>query len=625
MFRTNAMALGDITTDKDSDGILRRARAFRNYRKWHPAFQQLEDDPDYGVDLNKVIVRTNEITLIRSEGLEPIKVPLDRDGNFDLRDFVGTNTPAGMARYAKPFVESRTWHMGIALAAKALGVDLDQAEVELEKGRITLHGANGVQRIIPVDADGYFYINWCLTPNDRHLTTDSFEAVIARDQIRLLGETDRLIRYARSGANWHGKLAVVGSSATGNDLTDRGATPLENNTILMSGHWNVANSLLTGQFVTRSPAGVDLLLIALMGVLAAYVTWQVRSYLATLAIVGIFAGYVAVAVWFYLQFRIWLPIVLPMGGGLLAMHVMLLLHVVIFEQAERRRVRSVFSKVVSPEVFNELLDRDVNFLSGARRNVTVLFADIRGFTEMTDINRELAAEYIKEHNLTGDAAEAIFDRQARDALDTVNCYLKVIADTVVKHHGTIDKFIGDCVMAFWGAPTPNDKHALACVRAAIEAQRVVHKMNGERENENRWREAENLKLAASGKMLWPMLPVLMIGTGINTGVVTVGYMGSDERRNYTVFGRDVNLASRLETESGRGRIIISEATLAEIIQDDPTLALSCAALPATKVKGIKQAVPIYEVPWREGDAVRPAPPPPPPISDDHTGYFAKLE
>jgi class 3 adenylate cyclase len=623
LFRTNAFALGDITTDRDSDGILRRAKAFRTYRKWHRAFQQLEDDPDYGVDLGRAIIKMNEIKLIRSEGLEAITIPLDGAGNFDMDKFVGTNLPPGMARFAKPYTENRVWHMGLVLAAKSLGMDLEQAKVDLPNGRITLRGVNGLERVIPVDADGYFYINWCLKPNDPRLTTDSFEAVLARDQMRLLGETNKLSRYARGAPDWHGKLAVIGSTATGNDLTDRGATPLENDTILMSGHWNVANSLLTGQFVTRSPAPVNLLLIGGMGVLAAYLTWRIRSYFATLAIIGVFAAYVLGAFWVYVKFRYWVPVVLPLGGGLLAMHVMLLLHVVIFEQAERRRVRSVFSKVVSPEVFNELLNRDVDFLSGARRNVTVLFSDIRGFTEMTDVNRELAAEYIKEHNLVGHAAESIFDRQARDALDTVNRYLKVIADTVMKHHGTIDKFIGDCVMAFWGAPTPNDKHALACVQAAIDAQRAIHKMNRERQNENLWREAENLKLAAAGKPLWPMLPVLMVGTGINTGVVTVGYMGSDERRNYTVFGRDVNLANRLETESGRGRIIISEATLAEIIQDDPALALSCVALPPKPFKGIKKPVLIYEVPWREGSDDQPETPPA--VSEDNTGYFARLE
>jgi adenylate cyclase len=143
----------------------------------------------------------------------------------------------------------------------------------------------------------------------------------------------------------------------------------------------------------------------------------------------------------------------------------LLTYLVIFEQAEQRRVKSVFSRVVSPAVVNELLKREKLSLDGARRNVTVYFADIRGFTEMTDKNRDDAADYVKEHNLTEDAAEAVFDAQAKETLRTVNDYLKIIAETVLKHNGTIDKFIGDCVMAFWGAPIANDKHAVGCVRA----------------------------------------------------------------------------------------------------------------------------------------------------------------
>ncbi len=609
LFRTNAMALGDITAEADSDGVLRRARAFRTYRKWHPAFQQAEDDPVYGVDLRQAMVEPRQIILPRKGTNAPITIPLDENGNFDMADFVGDKIPAGMARHAKPFTEQRVWHMGIVLAAQELKLDLTNAQIELEQGRITLRGPNGVERTIPVDRDGYFYINWSITANSGQLMREPFEGLLGKYQARLPGNTNELAHLLAdrwSGNDWSGRLVVIGSSASGNDLTDRGATPLQENatqageqtTLLVGEHWNVVNSLLTNQFVRRSPLAVELLLIAAMGALAAGLTWIFRSHIATLWVLVALAIYCVAAFYVYVRFHYWMPIVLPEVGGMVVMHVSLLSYLIIFEQKEQRRVKSVFSRVVSPAVVNELLKAEKLSLSGARRNVTVYFADIRGFTEMTDLNRDKAAEYIEEKKLTDEAAEAIFDEQARETLATVNLYLKVIAETVLKHHGTIDKFIGDCVMAFWGAPTPNEQHALNCVRAAIDVQRAVYRLNQEREAENARREAENPRLAA-GQPPLPMLPVLSIGTGINTGVVTVGLMGSDEQGNYTVFGRDVNLASRLETVSGRGRIIISESTLAEMIQEDPDLALSCVELPPVNVKGIRTAVRIYEVPWRE--------------------------
>jgi class 3 adenylate cyclase/CHASE2 domain-containing sensor protein len=603
LFRTNALAIGDIDADKDSDGILRRAKAFRIYRKWNRAFQQLEDDPEYGVDLSRAQVEPRRIILPRSEG-DPITIPLNQDGDFDLADFVGPKIPAGMARYSKPFIAERMWHMGIVLAAQTLKLDLAHPRIDLAGGKIILTGPGGIQRVIPVDSDGYFYVDWCLTPNDPRLLQEPIEAFLSEYQVRADGATNSsvvgLASYWRGKTvNWRDKLVVVGSSATGNDLSDRGATPLVKATVLMSEHWNVANSILTGKFIHRSSLFMDFVIIICMGALSAFLTWNCRSYIASLWIMVALFIYTGITVFAYVKFRYWMPLMLPLTGGLLTTHFSLLAYVVIFEQAERRRVRSVFTKVVSPDVVTELLKTEKLSLTGARRKVTVFFSDIRGFTEMTDVNRDKAADYIKENNLTGEQATEIEDAQARETLATVNQYLRIIADVVLKHSGTVDKFIGDCVMAFWGAPVHDSHHALHCVRAAIDTQRAVYKLNLEREAENRQREAQNLMLVADGKPLLPMLAILVVGTGINTGDVTVGLMGSDERVNYTVFGREVNLASRLETVSGRGRIIISESTLAEIIQDDSTLALSCKTLPPEKVKGIREAVRIYEVPWRE--------------------------
>ncbi len=204
LFTKDALALGDISTEKDSDGILRRARAFRTYRKWHPAFRQVEGDPEFGVDLRKARIERGQIVLPRSPGADPpeIKFPLDAEGNFDLADFVGEKLPPGVARKAKPFTEERVWHMGLVLAAQELKLDLANAEVDLENGKITLRGAGGIERIIPVDADGYFYIDWCLPPNYPRLETEPMQLLVAQSLKRLQGQTNL------PPNRWTGKLVV---------------------------------------------------------------------------------------------------------------------------------------------------------------------------------------------------------------------------------------------------------------------------------------------------------------------------------------------------------------------------------------------------------------------------------
>ena len=214
----------------------------------------------------------------------------------------------------------------------------------------------------------------------------------------------------------------------------------------------MANSVITGRFVRRTALETDLLLIVALGILAALLTWKLRALLSFLLVSLTFVGYVALGNFLFVQYRYWLPLVLPVLGALLMTHVCLVTWRVVFEQAEQRRVKSIFSKIVSPKIVNELLQAETLSLGGARREVTVFFADVRGFTELTDTSQERAAAYVAEHKLTGEAAEACFDEQARETLDTVNPYLGLVADTVKKHDGTLDKFIGDCVMAFWGAP-----------------------------------------------------------------------------------------------------------------------------------------------------------------------------
>jgi adenylate cyclase len=518
LFLTNALAPGDISTEKDSDGVLRRVRAFDN------------------------------------QGV---------------------------------------WDMGIVLAALELNLDLAHPDLDLAHGRITLHGANGIERVIPVDRDGYFYIDWRLKPNDPRLLRAPIENLLWQDRQRLLDQTNGL------SDDFRGKLVIVGSAAQGNDLTDLGATPLEKNTLLVSKYWNVANSVITNQFIRRASLPTEMALIIFLGALTAFLTWQMRAFAASAAVLLLLLAYVAVAFFIFVQFRCWLPLVFPIAGAMLVEHVSLVTYRVVFEEREQRRVKSVFSKIVSPDVMNELLQAEKLSLGGTRRELTVFFADVRGFTTLTDEMQERVAEFVRERRLDSATAAACFDESAREMLNTVNLYLAVVADAVKTHGGTLDKYIGDCVMAFWGAPTPNEKHALACVRAAIEAQCAIHELNQKRIAENSQREIENRARLSAGLPPKPPLRALQLGTGINTGLVTVGLMGSDVHQyNYTVFGREVNLASRLESVSGSGRIIISDTTYNHLLREDPALASTCIEMFPVTVKGIRDAVRIYEVPWQ---------------------------
>ncbi|MEY2428782.1 MAG: adenylate cyclase, partial [Verrucomicrobiota bacterium] len=479
VFLTNALAPGDITTDKDSDGILRRVQAFRTHRIWHPAFQQAE--ADYGVDLASARLEPGRILLTNRDS-EIIKVPLDKDGNFDLADFVGDKLPPGMPRKAKPFTDKRMWHMGVVLAALELKLDLAQAGIDLAHGRITLRGPAGMERVIPVDSDGYFYVDWSLPPNHPQLTEEAIQDLLAQNRLRLEGRSAELTN------RWRSKLAVVGSSAViGNNLTDRGATPLLKDTLLVSKHWNVANTVLTGRFIHRAPLEVELGLIALLGIVAAVLTWELRVLISTTLITLLALLYVAFAVILYIKTRYWIPLVLPLGGAMLMTYVTLMAWKVVFEQAEQRRIKTIFSKVVSPKIMHVLLKAESLALGGARREITVMFADVRGFTELTDTNQERVADYVRKNKLTGDAAEEAFDEQARETLETVNLYLGLVADVIIRHDATLDKFIGDCVMAFWGAPIPDPRHALACVQAAIDTQRAIYDLNRQRAQENKRR------------------------------------------------------------------------------------------------------------------------------------------
>jgi len=508
----------------------------------------------------------------------------------------------GVLRRVKAYYDTeqgRVWHLGVLTAAHYLGMDMSQAEVQ--PGRVILKGRQGQVRVIPTDEEGYFYADWVLGWDEKRrqrIAVIPYSSLLQRFIERRNGKVPSL----EDTLEIRNRAVMIGSLATGNNVSDKGATPLSNSDFLFTLHWNVVNSVVQNRFILRSGFGTESLLILLVGLLASVVTWRLRALLASSLLVVILAAYVFLALLLFGHARYWLPLALPTTAALLT-HLSLVTYRGVVEQRERFRVKSVFSRVVAPDVVNELLSSESLSLGGSRRRVSVFFADIRGFTRVTDESQAEAEQVIREQGLSGVAAEEYRDTQAREILATVNLYLGTVADTIKRHHGTFDKYIGDCVMAFWGAPTDNERHAADCVRAAVDAQQAIYALNGERDEENRRRLAENDRRMRMQQAPVPLIRLLSLGCGINTGVVTVGLMGSDQHMfNYTVFGREVNLASRLEGTSGRGRVIISESTHLDLARTDPELAGVCEALPPVTVKGFREPVAVYEVEWqRLGD------------------------
>ena len=215
--------------------------------------------------------------------------------------------------------------------------------------------------------------------------------------------------------------------------------------------------------------------------------------------------------------------------------------------AERDRVRDLLGKVVSPEIATQLLQSDLK-LGGEEREVTILFCDLRDFTSMGE------------------------KMPPADLLALLNRYLDRMSIIIERHGGVIDKYIGDAIMALFGAPISDVQSASKAIAAARDMAQALDTLNRE--------------LVAEGK------PALAFGIGINTARVVAGNMGSKTRLNYTVIGDGVNLASRLETltkdPAYATPIIVSEATLRAMKNPPPARALG-----DVKVKGKSEAVKIF--------------------------------
>ena len=322
-----------------------------------------------------------------------------------------------------------------------------------------------------------------------------------------------------------GTIVFIGTSAAG--LADLRATPLRPIAPGVEIHAEIAEQIVSGAFLTRPNwmTGAELLwMLVLSGALLLALSRVGPFWSAILATAGIAAAF-AVS---WLAFRHLGLLADPVYPALTALALYLsqsLLHYLRSEH-DRRYLRGAFGRYISPALLQQLVDDSSRLrLGGEMRDMSVLFCDIRGFTTL--------AETMDAGTLTR----------------FVNSFLTPMTELVMKRSGTIDKYIGDCIMAFWNAPLPDAAHAENAVRTALDMLRALEGLNPT------WR-AEAL---AEGRRPGD----IAIGIGIATGACCVGNLGSEQRFDYSVLGDDVNLASRLEgqTKVFGLPIIISERTL----------------------------------------------------------------
>jgi adenylate cyclase len=350
---------------------------------------------------------------------------------------------------------------------------------------------------------------------------------------------------------FEGKIVLVGATALG--LGDTRLTPL-NKTTGEPGvfvHANALNTMLTRAFLFPDGRASVLVAVFAVALLSAMAVAFLRVWASPVVVLGIGTAYFLLAFWRFDDAHVMNLVYAALG---LVVAFIGALSVRYFtEEREKRRVTRVFGRYVAQDVVDEVLaapEAALATLEGQSRRISVLFADLRGFTS---------------------ASEGAEPGQVVEAL---NVYLDAMVRAVNEERGTIDKFMGDCVMAFWGAPRPSEHHAEHASRAGVKMLDYID------------------EAVAAGRTSG--LEVAGCGVGIATGEAVVGNIGSHDRLDYTVVGDTVNTASRLCGVAGPGQIVVTEECAAAIRDK-----FRIGDLPSLEVKGKAKPLRVFQV-LREG-------------------------
>jgi adenylate cyclase len=503
---------------------------------------------------------------VRSTDIWTMNMPSLTPGEgYNVGYFTAVQDPDGTIRRSPLVTRSGNTYMpSIALkaylVAKNFNIQLKLAynattqRNEIEALQV-INDEGEVVTQIPVDSTGHIVINYAgkqkMFPylSMAELLTDADDLSYEEREYNPAAKSwETVVKRAKKADFLKDKAFIVGATATG--IYDLRVTPFEENFPGAETHANVLDNLIRQDFLFTHPEEeiYMLVLLLILGTSLALALTYLGALLSLLLAAAMISGIVLIDRYYFFAQGTVVTVVLPLA--LISIEFMVLICYKYFtEERGKKELRNTFQKYVSPAIVEEILSDPTNIeLGGRKARVTIFFSDVRGFTTISE------------------------KLDPRALSDLLNEYLTPMTDLVFKNRGTLDKYMGDAIMAFFGAPIAYADHAKYGCRCALQNIEKLYELQAEFKRKG--------------------LPEIDVGIGLNTGDVSVGNMGSQTVRSYTVMGDAVNLASRLEgTNKQYGtRIIISEFTYADVKSD-----FICRELDLVRVKGKAQPVKIFEL------------------------------
>lgn len=451
----------------------------------------------------------------------------------------------GLFRFTPMFFEYNS-EFYPSLTLKAISQYLDTPEFYYDNHKLQLKNTLGKKISINLDSKNNFPLHYY--PDRKQFNTISFDKIY-RNSLDLLqgniSDPDIFVKNLKS--QFENKIIIIGGSATG--LQDLKVTPTDKDFPGALLHGVAISNILQNDhlFILSSFYKYFFAFIFIITIYSSFTFVNDAVIKNTLPFILI-GGYSFASFYLFQNNEIQLPLATPVLFGLLS-YGDGLAYMTFVESKQKKKIMGTLSKYLSPQVTSQLVEKGIDPTAevGHKKELSILFSDVRDFTTMS--------EKIK----------------AEQVVEMLNFYLAKMTDIVFVNKGTLDKFIGDAVMSFWGAPIDDDKHAFHAVLSAMSMRYQLKEIN-------------KVFLQKYGFEF-------KIGIGINTGEVIVGNIGSDKRLDYTVIGDNVNLASRLEglTKNYDLELIIGERTY-HLVKDQ----VLCRPIDWVQVKGKKEPTKIYE-------------------------------